>query len=140
MSGVVKLFGVLKSQAVKENNYSKKRYFLPQRFIFLTSILRVEDWVLQPDCHIIQQICDFKQDSEVSDILMYSLAVTVWINFLYLWKVGTKLNLALAFIIYKLHSQIHGISSVRHNLPFQVSCVTPAGMANQSWHMFILQR
>lgn len=140
MSGIVKLFGVLKSQAVKENNYSKKRYFLPHHLIFLTSILRVEDWVLQLDHHIIQQICDFKQDSEVSDIFMYSLAVTVWINFLYLWKVGAKLTLALAFIIYKLHSQIHRISSVQHSLPFQVSCVTPAGMPNQSWHMFILQR
>lgn len=72
VSGIVKLFGVLKSQAVKKNNYSKKRYFLLHHFIFLTSILRAEDWILQFACHIIQQICDLKQDSEVSDILMYS--------------------------------------------------------------------
>lgn len=72
VSGRVEVFGALKSQAVKKKSYNKKRYFLSHHFIFLTSILRVEDWILQLACHIIQQICDLKQDSEVSDIFMYS--------------------------------------------------------------------
>lgn len=74
-----------------------------------------------------------------TDMLMYSLAVTVWINFFYLWKACIKLTLALAFIIHRLHSQIHGISSVQHRLPFQPSCVTAAGMPRQSWLNSTLQ-
>lgn len=74
-----------------------------------------------------------------TDMLMYSLAVTVWINFFYLWKARIKLTPALAFIIHRLHSQIHGISSVQHRLPFQPSCVTPAGVPSQIWLNSTLQ-
>lgn len=77
MSGIVKLFGVLKTQAVRRT-ITEKRCFLPHHFVFLTSIRRVEDdWILQLDHPVIQRICDLKQDSEVSDMPMYSLAVTV---------------------------------------------------------------
>lgn len=140
MSGIVTWFGALRTQTVKRT-ITEKKCFLPCHFVFLTPIVRIEeDWCLQLDLHVIECISDLKQDSEVSDMLTYSLAVTLWINFLYLWKVGIKLTLALAFIIYKLHSQIHGISTPQHSLPFQLSCVTLAGMANQSWQMSTLRR
>lgn len=76
MFGIVKLFGVLKTQAVRRT-ITEKRCLLPHHFVFLTSIRRVEDWILQLDHPVIQRICHLKQDSEVSDMLMYSLAVTV---------------------------------------------------------------
>jgi len=66
----------IKNPSSEENNYSKK-CFLPRHFVFLTSILRIEDWILQLDHQVIQRICDLKQDTEVSDMLMYSLAVTI---------------------------------------------------------------